>query len=79
MAHVIDPERYYDRTAAAEAANAEGLPLSPKSLATMATRGGGPKMSHFGRRVVYYGSDLIAWIETRLSASIGSSSEADAG
>jgi hypothetical protein len=78
MAHLIDPDRYYDRNAAAEAAKAEGLPLSPKSLATMATRGGGPRMRHFGRRVVYRGSDLITWIESRLSASIGSTSEADA-
>jgi hypothetical protein len=78
MVHPIDPDRFYDRNAAAKAAEEEGLPLSPKTLATMFSRGGGPKAQHFGRRVVYRGSDLIAWIEDRLTPPRRNSSERDA-
>jgi hypothetical protein len=55
-----------------------GFPVSPKTLATMASRGGGPPYHKFGRAVVYRWSEVLAWAEARLSPPITSSSEVDA-
>jgi hypothetical protein len=38
---------------------------SPDTLATWATRGGGPPFHKIGRRVVYFVRDLDAWLATR--------------
>lgn len=55
-----------------------GFPISAKTLATMATRGGGPPYHKFGRTVLYQWSESLGWARARLSATITSSSEADA-
>jgi hypothetical protein len=55
-----------------------GFPISPKTLATMASRGGGPPYHKFGRAVVYRWSEVLAWAEARLSPPMSSSSDADA-
>jgi hypothetical protein len=65
-----------DRTAAALAES--GYPTSPKTLATMATRGGGPRFHRFGPRVLYRWRDALGWAEKRLSPAMRSTSEADA-
>ena len=65
-----------DRTAAA--LTERGFPTSPKSLATMATRGGGPRFHRFGPRVLYRWGDALNWAERRLSPPMVSTSEADA-
>lgn len=62
-----------DRTAAALTEG--GYPTSPRTLATMATRGGGPP---FGPRVLYRWRDALQWAEKRLSPALRSTSEADA-
>jgi hypothetical protein len=48
------------------------------TLATRASRGGGPAYRRYGTRVVYRWGDLLAWAEARLSAPMHSTSEADA-
>lgn len=73
-----DPELQLRRKAAAEALTAAGYPVSDKTLATMAVRGGGPVYRTFGRTVLYRWSDLLAWAEARCSAPRRSTSEADA-
>ncbi len=52
-----------------------GFPISPKTLATMVSRGGGPPYHKFGRTVLYRWSDALAWAEARLSPARRSSSE----
>lgn len=40
------------------------LGLSPKTLETLRTRGGGPPFLKLGRRVVYRKADLDTWLDT---------------
>ncbi|MFP3939500.1 MAG: helix-turn-helix domain-containing protein [Thermoanaerobaculia bacterium] len=50
-------------------AAAEYLGLSPATLETMRTRGGGPVFVKLGRRVVYRREDLDEWLEERRRTS----------
>ena len=56
------------RVECAKALTGAGFPVSPKTLATMATRGGGPPFHKFGRTVLYRWGEALAWAENRLSA-----------
>jgi hypothetical protein len=73
-----DPNTLLRRRPAAEALTAAGFPVSEKTLATKAVRGGGPPYRLFGRTVLYRWADALAWAESRLSAPRCSTSEADA-
>jgi len=64
------------RERAAEALTAAGFPVRPKTLATKATRGGGPPFRRFGKKPLYAWGDAIAWAESRLSAPLTNTSEA---
>jgi hypothetical protein len=66
------------RTQNAAALREAGYPVSDKTLATKATRGGGPPYQLFGRVPLYRWGDSLAWAQGRLSAPRGSTSEADA-
>jgi hypothetical protein len=63
-----------DQTAAALAA--AGFPVKSKTLATKATRGGGPPYQLFGPRVLYRWRDALEWAKARLSGPRRSTSEA---
>jgi hypothetical protein len=65
------------RKATAEALTEAGFPVSEKTLATKAVRGGGPPYQTFGRTVLYRWADALAWAEGRLSPPRRSTSEAD--
>jgi hypothetical protein len=65
-----------DRTAAA--LTEAGFPVKAKTLATKATRGGGPPYRRFGLRVLYRWGDALAWAERRLSGAHSTTSERDA-
>jgi hypothetical protein len=65
-----------DRTAAPLTEG--GYPTSAKTLATMATRGGGPRFHRFGPRVLYRWRDALDRAEKRLSPAMNSTSQADA-
>lgn len=52
---------------------AEYLGLSPATLETMRTRGGGPVFAKLGRRVVYERKDLDAWVSERKKRSTSDS------
>jgi len=54
-----------------------GYKVSQHSLATYATRGGGPLFRKFGSRPMYRGADLLAWAEAKLSAPRRTTSEGD--
>jgi hypothetical protein len=73
-----DPNTRLRRTATAAALTAAGFPISDKTLATKASRGGGPPYRSFGRVPLYRWGDALAWAEGRLSAPRRSTSEADA-
>lgn len=73
-----DPDARLTRTQAAAALSAAGFPTSPKTLATKATRGGGPVYAMFGPRALYRWSDCLDWAQSRLTAPRRSTSEADA-
>jgi len=67
------------RKPVAEALTASGYPVSDKTLATYATRGGGPPYRLFGRIPIYRWGDALAWAEGRCTSLRRSTSEADAG
>ena len=73
-----NPAARLHRKGTAEALTAAGFPVKAKTLATMATRGGGPPYQIFGRRPLYRWGDALAWAEARLSPPRRSTSEADA-
>jgi hypothetical protein len=54
------------RGPAAAALTRAGYPVTAATLATKATRGGGPPYRVFGRRPVYRLSDLMAWAESQV-------------
>ena len=66
------------RKATAEALTAAGYPVSEKTLATKAVRGGGPTYRVFGRTVLYRWGDALDWADGRLSAPRRSTSEVHA-
>lgn len=66
------------RKDAAAALTAKGYPTSPATLATKATRGGGPAYRLFGRIPLYKWQDALDWAEGKLSDPRRTTSEADA-
>ena len=72
------PDSLLTRRAAAAALTAAGYPTSSATLATLASRSGGPIYRHYGARVVYRWAELLDWAQSRLSAPMRSTSEADA-
>jgi hypothetical protein len=73
-----DPNKLMRRQPFAQALTEEGYPTSPATLATMATRGGGPPYELYGRIPLYRWGPGLKWAESRLSAPRRSTSEADA-
>jgi hypothetical protein len=65
------------RAQAGAALRDAGYPVADKSLATLASRGNGPRFRRFGKRVLYKWGDLLNWARSRLSDPIGSTSEID--
>jgi len=63
----IDRDRLLRRAATAEALQALGFPVAAKSLATRATRGGGPPFKRFGRIPLYRWGDCIDWANAALT------------
>jgi hypothetical protein len=61
-----NPNSLLTRDATAAALTESGFPTSSKTLATMATRGGGPPFHRYGPRVLYRWSDALGWAEQRL-------------
>lgn len=53
----------------AEFLTANGDPISAATLATMATRGGGPKYVRFNGRALYAPDDGLAWAASRVEVA----------
>lgn len=61
-------ERLLTRDQAAAELTAHGFPVAAKTLATKASRGGGPKFYKFGPRAMYKLPDLLRWAQARLKS-----------
>jgi hypothetical protein len=73
-----DLETLLIRAAAARALTEAGYPVARATLATLASRGGGPPYRRFGRIPLYRWADLLGWAQSRLGPPMRSTSEADA-
>jgi hypothetical protein len=70
-------DAFLTRAQTAEGLVKAGFPVSPKTLATKASRGGGPPYSLFGPRPLYRWRDALVWAHRRMTPPRGSSSESD--
>ena len=70
-----NPDALLNRANTAAALTAAGYPVAKGTLATKATRGGGPPYRLFGRLPLYRWGDALAWAQSRLSATVRNSSE----
>jgi hypothetical protein len=73
-----DVDALLTRRRTAEALTESGFPTSEKTLATKASRGGGPPFQHFGPRVLYRWGHALDWAQSLLSPIYSSTSAADA-
>jgi hypothetical protein len=71
-------EPLLDTPAASQSLASHGVRRAPATLRKLRCTGGGPKFRRLNGKPYYTEADLIAWIEARLSAPVGSTSEADA-
>jgi hypothetical protein len=70
------PRRWHRRPQAAKHVQEKhNQPLAETTLATMATRGGGPPFHKVGSVVLYAEDDLDAWAIERLGRAVRSTSE----
>jgi len=65
------------REQTAVALQAAGFPVKAKTLATKATRGGGPPFRRWGRTPLYQWGSSLAWAQERLSTPRCNSAEVD--
>jgi hypothetical protein len=72
-----DPTTLLARDRCAAALTEAGYPTSPATLATKASRGGGPPFRKYGPRVLYEWSSSLAWARSRLGPVVNSTSELD--
>ncbi len=70
-----NPDALLTRDRIAAALTDAGFPVTASTLATKATRGGGPPFRRFGTRPLYRWSDAFAWAQSRLSKPIRTTSE----
>jgi hypothetical protein len=59
-------EKRLTRKEAAKFLTTNGYPCSFETLASKASRGGGPAFIIFGRHALYSEQDLLAWAESRV-------------
>jgi hypothetical protein len=78
MALPSNPDALLTRGRLADALTEAGFPTSPKTLATKATRGGGPPFRKYGPRVLYQWGESLGWAINRLGPLVRSTSEKDA-
>ena len=72
-----DPDALLTRLKTADALTEVGFPIKEATLATKATRGGGPPYRRFGSRALYRWGDALLWAKGRLSSPRWSTSEGD--
>jgi hypothetical protein len=60
---------------AAAFVTSKGVRTAPQTLNKLRVVGGGPVFRRAGTRVVYFEADLVAWVNSRLSPPMKSTSE----
>jgi hypothetical protein len=70
-----DLSRLLTREQTALALTGAGFPTKAKTLATKATRGGGPPYQIYGGRVLYRWEDALKWAQSKLGPIVHSTSE----
>jgi hypothetical protein len=73
----IDSNTLLTRADTAKALTEAGYRTATSTLATKASRGGGPPFRKFGSRAVYRWGDSLQWAESQLGPVITNTSEAD--
>jgi hypothetical protein len=73
-----DPDALLTRRQNADALTEAGYPTKSGTLATKATRGGGPPFRRWGRKPLYRWGDSLDWARSGLGPPLRSTSEADA-
>jgi hypothetical protein len=73
----LSPDALLRRAALVQAFNEKGFPMTTSTLATNATRGGGPPYRLFGRIPLYRWGDALAWAESLMTAPRNSSADGD--
>jgi hypothetical protein len=73
-----DPQALLTRVQTAAALTQAGFPVSPATLSTKATRGGGPPYRKFGPRALYEWGTSLRWATERLRDPVRNTSENDA-
>jgi hypothetical protein len=73
MSH--NPDSLLRRKEAAAALSEAGFPTSSATLASMATRGGGPPFEYYSRFPLYRWGPTLAWAMARLSQPVANTSE----
>lgn len=77
MQNLPSPDIFLTRSQAAAALTTAGFPTATATLATKASRGGGPLYRTYSGRALYQWADVLAWAESRTSAPRRSTSEAE--
>jgi hypothetical protein len=70
-----NPDTLLSREKTADILTAAGYPVSAATLATKATRGGGPSYQLFGRKPLYRWGEALRWAQSKLSPPRVSASE----
>jgi hypothetical protein len=73
--HNRNPDDLLNRKDVAAALTAAGYPISPHTLSTYATRGGGQIYRRFGVKPLYRWADALEWAQSRTSKPIRTTSE----
>lgn len=75
MAIPNDPETLLVRETLSTALKEAGFPISAATLATKASRGGGPPYRKFGPRALYPWGTSLEWARSKLGPLVTSTSE----
>jgi len=78
MESILRGDGLLRRADAAAVLQNAGYPISPTTLATMASRGDGPLFTKFGRIPLYRKEHLLEWAERRTSPFRHSVAECEA-
>jgi hypothetical protein len=78
MAIPSDPEMLLTREAMAQALTEAGFPISRATLATKASRGGGPPFRIWCRKPLYPWGGGLEWAQAKLGPVVRSTSELEA-
>ena len=74
-----DPDALLTRKETAAALTKRGYITTAETLASKATRGGGPPYRLYGRKPLYRWGDALAWAESRLTTPRRKHGEASTG